>query len=69
MRPDKHFFPFFKVAKYFRKFLFCHIDLKAVLQPDPCHVDYIHTLGSKISAWEGGQKIGHTDRRTSQIII
>ena len=62
------FFVFFKSCKFFLKILFCHIHLKAVLQPGPCHKDYIHTLGSKISAWEGGQKIGHTDRRTSQII-
>ena len=37
-----------------------------VLQSAPCHKDYIHTLGSKIGAWEGGQKIGQTDRQTDK---
>ena len=37
-----------------------------VLQAAPYHKDYIHTLGSKIGAWEGGQKIGQTDRQTDK---
>ena len=37
-----------------------------ILQSAPCHKDYIHTLGSKIGAWEGGQKIGQTDRQTDK---
>ena len=37
-----------------------------VLQSAPFHKDYIHTLGCKISAWEGGQKIGQTDRQTDK---
>ena len=38
-----------------------------VLQVAPCNKGYIHTLGSKIGAWEGDQKDEQTDRRQAKL--
>ena len=57
---DKHFMQALKIISFS---IFHQINFKMVLFSASCHEDSIRILGYKIEAWEGGQKIGQTDRQ------
>ena len=46
--------------------IFHQINFKMVLFSASCHEDSIGILEYKIEAWEGGQKIGQTNRQTDK---